>query len=86
MANITECDSCHSRIGNGPGELPPGMEGHTAGAYGLPPGPFHWCQGCAAIASKAVYAIKASDAQDEVSRIRDMIAEAQEHPGRIVTR
>jgi len=85
MANITECDSCHVRIGDGPDQRPLGMEGRTTGNYGLPPGDFHWCRGCAAVACKAVYTVRPADAQAEEDRIRAAMAEAQDHPGRVVT-
>lgn len=87
MSFITECNGCGTRIGNSPGEQPPGIEGQAHGGnYGLPPGAFHWCLGCAGIACKAVYAARPADAQSEADKIRDMMAEAQEHPGRIITR
>jgi hypothetical protein len=86
MASITECDGCHIRIGDGGDERPLGMEGRTTGNYGLPPGVFHWCRGCAAIACKAVYASRPADAQSEEDLICEAMTEAQEHPGRIITR
>jgi hypothetical protein len=86
MANVIECDSCGTRIGDEPGELPLGMTGNCEGSYGIPAGPFNWCRGCTGIACKAVYAARPSDAQAEADKIRDMMAEAKEHPGRVITR
>ena len=87
MANIIECDHCGARIGSGPGEIPVGMEGSSPeGSYGLPAGVFHWCRGCAGIACKALYAARPEDSQAEADKIRGMMAEAMEHPGKIITR
>lgn len=85
MANIIECDGCGIRIGDAGGQRPLGMSGYTTGAYGLPAGDFHWCRGCAAIASKAVYASRPTDAATEEECIRTGLAEAMKHPGRTVT-
>jgi hypothetical protein len=86
MANITECDGCGTRIGFGPGERPPCISGQTEGTYGLAPGPFHWCIGCGGIAAKAVYEARPEDSQSETDKIAGMMAEAQEHPGRVIRR
>jgi hypothetical protein len=86
MANITECDGCGTRIGSGPGERAPGIEGNSRGRTGVVSGVFHWCQGCAQIACKAVHEARPEDAQAEAAKIQDMMAEAMEHPGRVITR
>ena len=86
MTFITTCDGCGIRIGDGQDQRPPGMEGHTAGTYGLPEGTFHWCRGCAGIASKAVYAARPADVSAEETLIREAMTEARENPGKIITR
>jgi len=85
MTFITKCDGCGIQIGSGPDQRPLGIEGHTTGIYGRPAGDLHWCRGCAAIASKAVYRAQPTDAQAEVELIRRGMTEAKENPGKTVT-
>jgi hypothetical protein len=85
MGFITTCDGCGNRIGEAPGESLLGMEGQVVSTYGLPPETFHWCQGCAAIASKAVSAARPEDSQLEEELIRRATARAMANPGRTVT-
>ena len=59
MAIIKKCDGCGTQIG----KRPEGIQGQTPGTCGLPAGSFHWCQGCAAIASRAVYGARAENSQ-----------------------
>jgi hypothetical protein len=84
MANIIECDGCGARISAG---HPLGMSGRVEPA--MPGGPgqdgnFWWCETCAAIACAAVRGARRVPSDEE--RIREAMAGAEDHPGRIITR
>ena len=91
MTFITKCDGCGTRIGPDArlgmsGRVEPAFAarqpGSPAGSYG----DFHWCEHCAAVACAAVRASRHVPAPSDEERIREAKAEAEDHPGRIITR
>ena len=78
MVNIIECDGCGARMGE---EMPYlGISGHSKDED------FQWCGECAEAAREVIAQRTGAQIPEVESRIREAMTEAQEHPGRIVTR